>query len=427
MMERVEHAEPGRTRTGVASAPTTGDTTANGPSTPPERWLAGHMLAAMGDPPITLVLWDGHEVDSGGGVPRGRVRVLDRSALWGLLRNPELEFGEAYSRGTIVVDGDLPAFLECVYRTWYRPAESAGDRLLRRLYRPSHPPRNTLARARHNIHHHYDLGNDFYRLWLDEQMIYTCAYFPTREMGLAQAQVAKLDHVCRKLRLRPGDRVVEAGCGWGALALHMARHYGARVRAFNISTEQLAHARERARAEGLEDRVEFIEDDYRNIGGECDAFVSVGMLEHVGTENYAEFGRVIDRTLTAEGRGLIHTIGRDRPGLMNSWIERRIFPGAHPPSLKEMLDLFEPRGLSVLDVENLRLHYALTLRHWLERFEGVADQVEKRFDANFVRAWRLYLAGSMAAFNAGNLQLFQVTFARTGGNDIPWTRSHLYE
>lgn len=427
MMERVEHAEPAHTRTGVASAPTTARRTVSGPSSALERWLAGHMLAAMGDPAITLALWDGHEVNRGGGTPRGRIRVLDRTALWGLLRNPELEFGEAYSRGTIVVEGDLPAFLECVYRTWYRPAERAADRLLRRLCRPNHPPSNTLARSRHNIHHHYDLGNDFYRLWLDEQMIYTCAYFPTREMGLEQAQAAKLDHVCRKLRLQPGDRVVEAGCGWGALALHMARHYGARVRAFNISTEQLAHARERARAEGLADRVEFIEDDYRNIGGECDAFVSVGMLEHVGTENYAEFGRVIDRILTAEGRGLIHTIGRDRPGLINAWVERRIFPGAHPPSLKEMLDLFEPQGLSVLDVENLRLHYALTLKHWLERFEQVADQVEKHFDANFVRAWRLYLAGSMAAFNAGSLQLFQVTFARTGGNAIPWTRSHLYE
>lgn len=425
-MERVEDASRIRPDTGVAATSQT-PATSTGTVTALERWLAGRMLKAVGDPAVELVLWDGQKIAVSDAPPVAQVHIHDRGALLNLVRDPELEFGEGFSSGRIEVEGDLVQFLEAVYRNYYRPTENLAERLLQRFYRPRRPPANTETRARHNIHHHYDLGNDFYRLWLDERMLYTCAYFPTPEATLEQAQVAKLDHVCRKMRLQPGERVVEAGCGWGALALHMARSYGVRVRAFNISQEQLEYARERARAEGLDGQVEFVEDDYREIDSPCDAFVSVGMLEHVGTENYGALGRVMARSLKSEGRGLIHTIGRDRPGPMNSWIERRIFPGAYPPSLQEMMELFEPHRLSVLDVENLRLHYALTLRHWLDRFEAVAEKVERRFDANFVRAWRLYLAGSLAAFSSGHLQLFQVLFARSGVNSIPWTRSHLYQ
>jgi cyclopropane-fatty-acyl-phospholipid synthase len=285
---------------------------------------------------------------------------------------------------------------------------------------------NTLARARENIHHHYDIGNAFYRLWLDEQLVYTCAYFRTPTATLEEAQAAKLDHVCRKLQLQPGEEVVEAGCGWGALALHMARQYGVKVKAYNISKQQLAFARQRARAEGLTGQVEFIEGDYREIGGTYDAFVSVGMLEHVGLKHYHELGQVIDRCLRPHGRGLIHTIGRNRPIPMNAWIEKRIFPGGYPPSLGEMTAIFEPWRFSMLDVENLRLHYANTLEHWLARFEQAADQVQHMYDADFVRAWRFYLAGSIATFRIGELQLFQVVFTRFDNNDIPWTREFLY-
>src|SRR5262249_50669655 len=193
---------------------------------------------------------------------------------------------------------------------------------------------------------------------------------------------------------------------------HMARKYGARVAAYNVSQEQVAHARQRARDEGLADRVEFIEDDWRNIRGRHDVFVSVGMLEHVGKTNYARLGEVIDRALTDKGRGLVHSIGRNKPAPVDRWIERRIFPGSYPPSLAEMMRVFEPKELSVLDVENLRLHYAQTLRHWLGRFERSVECIREMFDERFVRMWRLYLAGSVAAFETGELQLFQVAFAR---------------
>jgi cyclopropane-fatty-acyl-phospholipid synthase len=240
---------------------------------------------------------------------------------------------------------------------------------------------------------------------------------------LDDAQLAKMDLVCRKLRLKPGERVVEAGCGWGALALFMAERYGVKVRAFNVSTEQIAYAREQVKKAGLVDRVEFIQDDYRNVHGKFDAFVSVGMLEHVGLPDFTTFGQVIDRSLAAGGRGLLHFIGRNRPAPLNPWIRKRIFPGGYPPTLREVFErVLEPNAFSVLDVENLRLHYAKTLEHWRRRFDGAADTVAAMFDSVFVNAWRLYLAGSQAAFTTGTLQLFQVVFARNASNAIPWTR-----
>jgi cyclopropane-fatty-acyl-phospholipid synthase len=338
--------------------------------------------------------------------------------LLNLVANPALQFGQMYSARRIDVDGDLAELLEVIYRALPR-GEYGGRSPLRAFFDAQ---RNSPAQARRHIHHHYDFGNDFYRLWLDRRMVYTCAYFPTPDVALEDAQLAKMDRICRKLRLQAGEKVIEAGCGWGALALHMAQHYGVTVRAYNISAEQMAFARERARAEGLADRVEFIEDDYRNARGRFDAFVSVGMLEHLGTEHYRELGGVIDCLLTDEGRGLIHSIGRDYPRPLDAWTERHIFPAACPPSLSQMMNIFEPCGLSVLDVENLRLHYAKTLEHWLQRFEGATATVEEMFDASVVRTWRLYLAGSLAAFRSGNMQLFQVLFTRSRNNRIPWTR-----
>jgi len=219
---------------------------------------------------------------------------------------------------------------------------------------------------------------------------------------------------------------VEAGCGWGGLARFFARHYGVKVKAYNISHQQVIYAHDKAKQEGLSELVEYVEDDYRNISGMYDAFVSVGMLEHVGVQQYQVLGEVIKRSLRGNGFGLVHSIGRNRPGLMNSWIEKRIFPGAYPPSLKEMMDIFEPNGLSVLDVENIRLHYAKTLEHWLTRFEQNEKPIREMFDSNFVRAWRLYLAGSIAAFTTGELQLFQVLFSPEMNNELPWSRGYMY-
>jgi cyclopropane-fatty-acyl-phospholipid synthase len=384
-------------------------------STSVDRWALAKIQAAVPGAPIRFVLWDGFELAPAGASHVATIVFKNRKALLSLAWDPEMNFGEAYMFGAVDVHGDLVALLEAIYRS-LRPTTARSWWLWQQS--------NDVRQAKENVHHHYDLGNDFYRLWLDREMVYTCAYFPTPDATLEEAQVEKMDRVCRKLRLQPGERVAEAGCGWGSLALHMAKHYGVTVRAFNVSSEQIAYARERAARAGLADRVEFVDDDYRNLGESYDVFVSVGMLEHVGLADFPTFGHVIDRALGADGRGLIHFIGRNQPMPLNPWIRKRIFPGAYTPALREVAEhILEPHNLSVLDVENLRVHYAKTLAEWRRRFHDAATDVVRAYGDSFVRAWDLYLAGSQAAFVTGWMQLFQIVFARGDSNRVSLTRA----
>lgn len=394
-----------------------------------EKWLMRKILRMTGNPPFHLVL--GRDANdslpsNNGANSKPTIVVADRKTLAKLALDPEIAFGDAYSDGRIEVHGNLVEFLEDLIRSMQK---GAGTGFYSRMssWWLERANDNTKRGSRENIHRHYDLNVNFYKLWLDKRMLYTCAYFPTVSATLEEAQVAKMDHVCRKLHLQPGDKVVEAGCGWGALALHMAKHYGVTVKAFNISHEQIAFAREQAKCEGLTHQVEYIEDDYRNISGRHDVFVSVGMLEHVGVGHYEEMGRSIHGTIGDWGRGLVHFIGRNYPHPFSPWIRKQIFPGAYAPALSQATRLLEPWNFSVLDVENLRMHYAKTLEHWLSRFEGSVDRVTQMFGPEFVRAWRLYLAGSIAAFRSGSLQLFQIAFAGANCRQIPWTRAHLYQ
>jgi cyclopropane-fatty-acyl-phospholipid synthase len=391
-----------------------------------EKRLLTLLLRNMGAVPVRLMSGSGATVSSTGADPQFTLWIRDLLTLGQVLIDPEIGFGDAWSDGRIRMTGDLVAFLEAVYRSmepiwkrkgWYVRAISKWL---------DSRQANTLEGSRRNIYSHYDLGNDFYRLWLDSRMVYTCAYFPQASATLEDAQTAKMDYICRKLRLQPGETVVEAGCGWGALALHMARQYGVRVKAFNISREQIRHARQRAREENAGDLVEFIEDDYRNASGKFDAFVSVGMLEHVGLDHYEELGNTIRRLIEDRGRGLLHFIGRSERGDFSRWIRKRIFPGAHAPTLREALQVLEPHGYFVRDVEDLQAHYATTLEHWLDRFDKSSGKVSAMYGAEFERAWRLYLAGSIAGFRTGTLQLFQIVFSGAKFEAVPRTRADLY-
>jgi cyclopropane-fatty-acyl-phospholipid synthase len=390
-----------------------------------DQRLLRRIYQSVGCPPIRLRLGNGVEVSPTDATPLATIVIEDRKILLRLVLDPEAGFGDAYSEGRITVEGDLIAALESLYQSIRKAGhQNWHTRALSRSM--EYWQRNTLRGSRRNIHQHYDLTTDFYRLWLDPELVYTCAYFASASATLEEAQAAKMDYICRKLKLQAGERVVEAGCGWGALALHMARHYGVTVRAFNISHEQILWAREQAKKLKLSDWVEFIEDDYRNIQGKFDAFVSIGMLEHVGLEHYEELGSTIHRSLEEAGRGLVHFIGRNKACPFSTWLRKRIFPGAYAPTIRQAMDVFEPWEFSILDIENLRLHYARTLEYWLGGFEKSVRQVEEMFGSEFVRAWRLYLAGAIAGFRAGTLQLFQIVFARTACQQIPRTRAHLY-
>jgi cyclopropane-fatty-acyl-phospholipid synthase len=369
--------------------------------------------------PLRFLLWDGAALGPPPSAAAATVVIRNRSALLGLLFDAEMAFGDGYACGAIEVQGDLLAAVDAAYQVF--PCRPLGEERFERR-----PP---AMFAWSDVHHHYDVGNDFYRMWLDDAMVYTCAYFADPAATLAQAQRAKLEYVCQKLRLRPGERVIEAGCGWGALALHMAARHGVGVKAYNISHEQIVYARAEAHRLGLADRVEFIEDDFRNVWGSCDAFVSLGMVEHVGAAHFGELGTVINRVLDEKtGRALLHFIGRNAPRELSAWIRRRIFPGAYLPTLAEVTEaVCEPWDLSVIDAENLRLHYALTLEHWLSRFDAAAPAVSARYGEPFTRAWRLYLAGSIVGFRRGTLQLFQLSLARGSSNQVPWTRAYLYQ
>jgi len=390
-----------------------------------DMWLLRRLHSSLGNPQIRITLRNSLQVSPQGASPIANIVIQDRRTLLQMLLDPQLGFGDAYTAGRVTVEGNLVAMLETVFRSmsameshgWYSRSVSPFLAFLQR---------NSRQGARKNIHRHYDLDANFFRLWLDSQLVYSGAYFSSSSLTLEEAQVAKMDYICRKLNLQRGERVVDIGCGWGALALHMARHYGVNVKAVSNSHEQIVWARRRAAELCLTHEVEFIEDDYRNISTQCDALVSVGMLEHVGEGHYRDMGRVIHRVLDSAGRGLIQTIGRNQPCPFNLWTRKRVFPGTYAPTLRQAMDLFEPEDLSVVDVENLRPHYALTLEHWLERFEESSAKVSEMFGPEFVRLWRLYLAGSIAGFRTGSLQHFQILFARKAYQGIPWTRAKLY-
>ena len=390
-----------------------------------EHALIVWLLRSLDRPNIFVRLPNGQEIFVTTAKPSVGIIFHNHGGFWRTLINPSLKFGEQFSAGNIEIEGGLVEFLMAVFR--FRLSRRQMSPLQRYFHTGiRHRTHNDISRSKKNVHYHYDIANQFYKLWLDENLVYTCAYFTDHSASLEKAQIAKMDYVCRKLRLKPGESVVEAGCGWGALACHMARNYGVKVKAYNNSHEQVIEADSHARRAGLQDQVQFIEDDYRNISGSYDVFVSVGMLEHVGTSQYRKLGEIIDDCLTAQGRGLLHTIGKNQAVPLNPWLVKHIFPGSYAPTLGEITRILEPFDFSILDVENLRLHYARTVEHWLERFNRHEAEIHAMFDAAFVRAWRLYLSSAIVSFAIGDLQLFQVLFARAANNTIPLTRSSLY-
>ncbi len=386
-----------------------------------------HRLIRRGRFVITLP--DGSVIDAGSGTPEVHVRITDEALIRKLCLTPEMAVGEGYMDGTLIVEGDdlrglltlLISNAEMGLPLWQKPI-----RALRRTLRWLHQF-NPASRSRRNVAHHYDLSGALYDLFLDADKQYSCAYFARPDMSLEEAQLAKKRHIAGKLLLKPDMRVLDIGCGWGGMALTLARDYGARVVGVTLSEEQLKVARQRAETSGLSDRVEFRLMDYRKVDGPFDRIVSVGMFEHVGVPHYRAYFDKVRELLTDDGVALIHTIGRSGgPGATSPWIEKYIFPGGYVPALSEVMTAVEKEDLVTDDVEVWRLHYAETLRHWHDRFEAREDEAEALYDARFCRMWRFYLIASELTFRLMDQVVFQLQLSRRQ-EAVPLTRDYLYE
>lgn len=345
------------------------------------------------------------------------VRIHDYATLARIARKPGLAVGEAYMDGTLTIErGSLYDFLAVATRNL---------RHIRRRRFWKSRPRNGRGKARRNVAHHYDLSGEFYRLFLDEDRQYSCAYFPEPGMGLDEAQQAKKRHIAAKLLIEPGQRVLDIGSGWGGLALTLAEEYGAQVVGVTLSREQLNEARARAAQRGLQARASFELRDYRDVAGTFDRIVSVGMFEHVGPAHYQAFFDTVARLLDKKGVALLHTIGRiDGPSAGNAWIEKYIFPGGTIPALSQIVPAVERAGLIVTDIEVLRAHYAETLRAWRERFAARRDAAKALYDERFCRMWEFYLAGAEAGFREGELVVYQIQLAKDR-HVVPQTRDYI--
>jgi cyclopropane-fatty-acyl-phospholipid synthase len=365
-----------------------------------------------------------------GSGPEATITIRDKRTVRRLVINPALGVGEAYMDGGLVPDqrGIYRTLDLLVMNLVANPEQhhfarlSAALRQLRRRIDQYNPA----TRARRNVAHHYDLNGRLYSLFLDRDRQYSCGYFPRGDETLDEAQAAKKRHIAAKLCLdRPDLTVLDIGSGWGGLALSLARDHGARVTGITLSTEQLAEARARATAEGLQDRVSFELLDYRAVDRRFDRIVSVGMFEHVGVGHFRAFFEMIGRCLDPEGVALLHAIGRsDGPGFTNPWIAKYIFPGGYCPALSEVLTHVENSGLIAADVEVLRLHYAETLRHWRRRFAANRDTIAALYDERFCRMFEFYLSGSELAFRRQGQMVFQVQLAHRQ-TAVPLTRDYI--
>ncbi|HXG99168.1 MAG TPA: cyclopropane-fatty-acyl-phospholipid synthase family protein [Sphingomicrobium sp.] len=380
---------------------------------------------------LTLIGADGERSTYGpGGGKALTVRIADRKVLFELAKSPRMGLGEAYMDGRLVIeDGTILDLMEMIVgaNRWEdkaggRAAMNKGKSKWKALFR-----RNPADVSRRNVAHHYDLSDDLYDLFLDSDRQYSCAYFTDPGNSLEQAQSDKKAHIAAKLYLKPGQRVLDIGCGWGGTALYLNRVADVDVLGITLSEEQLKIAQQRAKEAGVADRVKFELMDYRAVSGRFDRIVSVGMFEHVGAAHYDEFFATCRDLLNDDGVMLLHTIGKfGKAGSPEPFTDKYIFPGYHLPSLSQMCAASEKVRLIVSDVETLRLHYAYTLRHWLDRATAARDKIEAMYDARFFRMWEFYLAGAVVGFENGTMCNYQVQYIRDR-RALPITRDYMAE
>lgn len=368
---------------------------------------------------LEIKFWDGEVENYGDGDVKFKLIFHEPISRTDVVKDPSMAFGEAYMTQKIDIDGNLEDIVSSLYNNkesfLHNHAQFAKLAMILS---------NSLRKSKENIHHHYDIGNDFYRLWLDETLTYSCAYFMSPEDSLAIAQRNKIGHTLKKLALSGGETLLDIGCGWGELILTAAKKYHVKATGITLSTEQFNKVQERIKTENLQDRVDVQLIDYRELKSQkFDRVISIGMVEHVGKDHLDKYFTVVNQLLNEGGVSLLHCITSIEEGATNSWIEKYIFPGGYIPAVKELVRLMADHGNYLLDVESLRRHYRKTLEHWTKNFENALPEIRKTKDETFIRMWRLYLNSCAASFNCGNIDIHQFLFSKGVNNTLPWIRA----
>ncbi|MBX4267326.1 cyclopropane-fatty-acyl-phospholipid synthase family protein [Clostridium estertheticum] len=371
--------------------------------------------------PFEIKFWDGIVEKFGEGESKFQIIFNEPISKGDIINDPSITFGEAYMTKKLEIKGSVQSVVESLYnnKESFLSKSEKYEKLIKKF-------KSTIKRSKYNIQFHYDIGNDFHKLWLDDSMNYSCGYFKNDTDSLNQAQSNKINHILNKLNLKEGQTLLDIGCGWGDLIISAAKQYKVKSTGITISEEQFENATERIKLEGLENLVEVKLQDYREIKNvSFDRIVSVGMLEHVGLESLSEYFHIVNDLLNDKGLSLLHCITAVNEGGNNTWIDKYIFPGGHVPAIKNIITDIADLELELIDVESLRRHYGKTLEHWAENFESVLPIVEKTKDETFIRMWRLYLNSCAASFNCGNINLHQILFAKGVNNDLPLTRDYM--
>lgn len=372
--------------------------------------------------PCKVRFWDGEEITCGDGEGKFKIVLNEPIPKANILSNPSIAFGEAYMHKKIEIEGSVQTVIESIYqnRNSFLNDPDNYKNLIRIV-------KNNIPKSKEHVSFHYDIGNDFYELWLDRTMTYSCGYFKSDSDSLADAQINKVEHLLNKLSLKEGQTLLDIGCGWGQFIIAAAKKYNVKAMGITLSSEQLAGAKKRIREEGIEDLVTVRLVDYRELKDiTFDRIVSVGMIEHVGKDHIRDYFSAVDALLNEGGISVLQSITGINEGGNDPWIEKYIFPGGYIPAVKELISEIAENNFYLLDVESLRRHYGKTLEHWAQNYEHALPAIRQKKPETFIRMWRLYLNSCAASFNAGCIDLHQFVFAKGLARDLPWTREHLY-